>query len=476
MVAHRLAGWSNGEGPLYLQLAASIASLIDEGVLGDGDQLPAERALANELAVSRGTVVAAFSLLSDQQRVERRQGSGTIVRAASPSYRPDDHRGTSSLFDPPRGDAIELLLAMPLMTPAILELLQNVQLDPTSGLLDNAEPAGVMPLRVAIADRMTIDGLPTKPEQILVANGAQQALALTTAMLLQPGDVVLTEEVTWPGLVDLVRASGAKLHGVRVDHDGVVVDELRSAVERLRPSLIVLNPQHHNPTGTRLAVHRHQPVADIAADYGVPLIEDRVAAALGFDGRLAPPLAALRPEASHFVVDSVNKLAFPGLRIGWVRAEPQAIERLRAAKATLDLFASIPSQLMALEILEHYDTVRAGRVEELELRHAVLTDAVSTHLPEWVQNPVRGGLCIWVGLPRGSASDFARFAARYGVSVAGSQEFSASSVVDDHIRLPFTRPPEHLVEGVRRLGLAWADYDADGIEVPPETLTPPALI
>ncbi len=475
-VAHRLSGWSNGDGPLYLQLAAAVASLIDEGVLGDGDRLPAERALADELAVSRGTVVAAFSTLSDQQRVERRQGSGTIVRASSSSYRGDSTSPRADALFQPTRDSIDLLLAMPEITPLVLELVRGVAFDPGSGLLDVFDPAGIVPLRVAIADRITRDGLPTSAEQIMVTNGAQQSLALLATLMLQPGDVVLTEAATWPGLADLVRDRGARVHGIAMDHDGVLVDDLRAAVDRLRPALIGFNPHHHNPTGSRLAPHRAPLVAEIAADYGVPLLEDRVVASLAFDGQVAPPLASHRPDGTHFVVDSINKVAWPGLRIGWVRADAQVIDRLRAAKASMDLFAPMPSQLMALAMLEHFDEVCRDRVAQLDHRAQVLSEALSEMLPEWHRHPVRGGLVAWVGLPRGTASEFARFAAKFGVDVAGSREFSSSTIIDDHLRLPFSRPTDDLVEAVRRLAVAWSAYEPDLTGAHSESLATASLV
>ncbi|MEZ5375500.1 MAG: PLP-dependent aminotransferase family protein [Acidimicrobiales bacterium] len=465
-LSHRLGPWSGGDGPLYLQLASAIATLIDEGVLGDGDLLPAERSLAAELSVSRGTVVASYEKLSELGAVQRRQGSGTRVVASSASYRAlDEPRLSDSLFDT-RRHSIDMLLAVNQITPIVFDVIQQVRLDARPELLDSSEPAGLAPLRVAIAEHFTRNGLPTTAEQIVVTNGAQQAVALLVDLVVRPGDVVLTESTTWPGLVDLVRSRGARVHGVAMDHDGIVVDDLIASIDRLRPTLIALNPHHHNPTGSRLAAHRRPLVADAAADYGVPLLEDRVVASLAFDHHVAPPLAACRPDGVNFVADSINKVAWPGLRIGWVRADAQAIHQLRARKAAMDLFAPLPSQLMALAVLENFDRIRADRVAQLEHRSRVLADALSAQLPTWRQHPVRGGLVTWVELPEGAASDFARFAARFGVSVAGSREFASSSYVDDHLRLPYTNPPAQIEEAVRRLAAAWAAYEPGMVASP----------
>src|SRR5690606_20772844 len=135
------------------------------------------------------------------------------------------------------------------------------------------------------------------------------------------------EELTWPGLTDAVTAAGARPYGVAMDEHGVRVDELRRAVERLRPAAICLNPHHHNPTGTRLSDRRRQEVADIAGDYGVPVVEDRAYASLAFDGRVPPPLAVHRPDAPIVVIESLSKVVWDGLRVGWLRASADLVGR-----------------------------------------------------------------------------------------------------------------------------------------------------
>ncbi len=462
-LARRLGQWPTGSGPLYVQLAGDLRRMVEAGELGDGDRLPAERALAAELSVSRGTVVSAYELLGNDGFVTRRQGSGTVVSASSPSFAtPGEPPQGEALYEYPR-HSVDMLLAVPEITPKVLEVIQQVRLEATPELLDSSEPMGIAPLRVAIAERLSRGGLPTTADQILVTNGAQQAVALVVGLMVGPGDVVLTEATTWPGLVDLVRLRGGRVHGVAMDHDGVIVEDLVASIDRLRPALIGLNPHHHNPTGSRLAAHRRPLVADAVADYGIPLLEDRVVASLAFDGNVAAPLSSLRPDGKHFVADSINKVAWPGLRIGWIRADAQAIARLRSAKAAMDLFAPLPSQLMALAVLEHLDDICAERVAQLEHRAGVLAAALSAQLPTWRQYPVRGGLVAWVQLPEGRASDFTRFASRFGVSTVGSREFSSSSIVDDHLRLPFAHSPEHIEEAVRRLAAAWAAYEPDRV-------------
>lgn len=472
-LAGRLGPWSSGSGALYVQLAAGVAGLIDGGVLRNGDRLPAERTLAEALSVSRGTVVAAYDRLRDEGQVSRVQGSGTTVTSGGPTAASHHQRDVGDALYQGHPASIDLLMAVPKPLPRVIELVQQVSLADHADALADSEPAGLRALRTVIAERFTPDGLPTAPEEILVTAGAQQGIALAISLLAKPGDVVLTEEVTWPGLSDVVRRLGARTVGVEMDDDGVIPEALIGAIERFRPAFIGLNPHHHNPTGTRLSPRRRELVADAAADYQVPLVEDRVTASLAFDGVNPPPLAVHRSDAVHLTVDSVNKVAWPGLRIGWVRASAHMINELRSARALADCFSSAPSQLMTLEVLEHFDEIRADRVAQMRDRSTVLLDEVTKHLPDWRVNRPRGGLVAWAELPGGNAGRFCRFAAGFGVAVAGGREFSSSLIDDRHVRLPFTASKAELVEGVARLAEAWGQFSASSS---PEPVAVPSLV
>lgn len=457
-LASRLGVWSDGNGPLYRLLAEAIGQLIELGALRDGTRLPPERSLASALSVSRGTVVGAYDELRAAGRVDRLQGSGTTVRATPERFDPINHtRFGDALRDKPPA-SIDLLMALPPALPRVVELLAGIDWAAHTEAIDDAEPAGIPALRARIAEQMTADGLGTRPEEVLVTAGAQQGIDLVAQVLIRPGDAVLVEEVTWPGLSDTVRRLGGKAHGVELDENGVVPEALEAACDRLRPTLIGLNPHHHNPTGTRMPPHRRRQIAQIAADYGVTVIEDRVASRLAFDGVVAPPLAVHQPNAPHVIVDSINKTAWPGLRLGWVRADTALISELRGARAGADLFSPIPSQLTALRVLDDLDAIAAERSARLCAAADALLGGLTEQLPDWEVRRPAGGMVLWVRLPGVSATAFARLANRFGVAVGTGREFSSSTIDDEHIRLPFTRPIPELREAVGRLAAAWSAF------------------
>lgn len=457
----QLSTWSAGSGPLYRQLADAIGGLVANGDLRDAELLPPERHLAAALSTSRSTIVAAYDLLRERGVVERRQGSGTRVVGPQLATSVGQDFKTAPLFVP-GAEIATLLKAIPDALPDL-----GIMLPADANVYDVVDPEGLVELRVAIADRYTRQGLPTTPDSIVVTHGAQQAISLVLSALCGPGDVVLVEECTWPGLADVVARQGGRCFGVRMDDGGIDTTELRAAVERLRPVAIALNPHHHNPTATRLLPHRRREVADIAADFGVTVIEDRVAATLAFDGVVPLPIAAHRRDAPTATVESLSKTIWPGLRIGWLRAAPDLVRQVRMAKAIDDQFCSIPSQYLAIGLLERADELIARRVDQLHRRALVAHDTIRRVLPDWDVRMPDGGLVLWPKLPTPSALALIQHAARSGILIAGAEAFSVIAPANDRIRIPFTAPEDQLVAAIERLADCWNSLDPTVVAVDP---------
>ncbi len=453
-LSERLGKWASTDATLAASLADGIARLVRDGELRGGDRLPSERTLAATVAVSRGTVVSAYARLYDDGILDRRQGSGTRVAGTAPAT-PRQAAGRGEALYASLSSNIDLLRAVPAIAPRAVEIVHRHR-PVLDGTTVEADPAGLPALRELIARTMTDDGTRTTAAQILVTHGGQQALSLLVDELVAPGDTVLTEDVSWPGLTDAVRRRGGRLHGIRLTPDGVDVDELEAAIVFRRPVLIALNPHNHNPTGLQTPPRVRQRIADLAAEHGVTVVEDRVLAHISFDGRTPPSLAALRPDAPIVVVESLSKWAWEGLRVGWMRADPVLVRRLRGLRQVSDLSTSVPAQLLALDLLAEAPALRRDAAVSHRAAAVLAGTLVRAHLPEWQWRPPRGGLCIWARMPTGSASVFARHATAFGVSVAGSTQFSSDVDTDDHIRIPITS--SLLDEGLTRLGEAWRQY------------------
>jgi DNA-binding transcriptional MocR family regulator len=455
-----LGQWSGEDGPLYRQLAERIAALIAEGSLRADELLPPERSLSEALAVSRGTIVRAYDQLAADGAVSRVQGSGTRVagRSLAAGTRSEAFVGERLWMN--EGAAVDLLKAIPTMLPVVAEMLASIDLTAHQRDLDGAEPLGWWSLRERVAALHTRQGLATTPHQILVTCGAQQAISLVVAAMVHPGDVVLGEEDTWPGLIDAVQQVGARYEPVRLDRDGVIIDDLDAKIHRFRPALMAFNPQHQNPTGSRLPPDRVAAVAALARRHRILTLEDRVAADIGFDRRHLPAIDEHDTGGYGLIAGSVCKVVWPGLRLGWLRADAQVINRLRSHKAVADMFTPAVSQMLGIAALDRYDELVDRRLAQLRPAADIVVDTLRAELSDWTVAPLRGGLSVWATLPEhASGAAFVRHASRHGLLLASGQQFSATDADCPNIRIPFTAHPSVLTEGMRRLVESWHTFD-----------------
>ncbi|MFI6176923.1 PLP-dependent aminotransferase family protein [Nonomuraea sp. NPDC051191] len=460
-LVHLLGRWASGRGPLYLLLTARLRALIDDGVLPPGQSLPPDRVLAARLAVGRGTVVAAYDLLQQEGRVTRRQGSGTRVASG----------------DPPAARTAEGVAANPLMLH-LLHAPDGVRLltcaapdDPPQALFEayqeagarvaglrdlGYQPAGDPSLREALAAYYSARGLRTTADQIMVTTGAQQALTLLAGLLVAPGDTVLTESPTYPGALEAFRHAGA------VVKPGGLDDDRASRAVRERPALVYCVPTARNPDGAIMDDAARRRLAALAAEHGVPLIDDEVCAELCFSGGTPPPVAVFGGGEHVVTVGSLSKLVWGGLRVGWIRAAAPLVSRLARLRAVHDLGGEVFSQLAAVALLRRLDEVREARVRALRRRHDHLCAELRARLPSWTFEPARGGQTVWARLPRGDAGSFAQVALRHGVAVPPGGSFDPLGGHADHLRLHFLFPEEELSRAVIDLAAAWAAYDGTG--------------
>jgi DNA-binding transcriptional MocR family regulator len=470
----RLGRWSAGRGPLYLLLAARFRQLIHEGLLTPGVLLPPDRRLADALAVGRTTVVAAYETLRQEGCLVRRQGSGT--RVASAALAPGPHvRETSNplflhLLETP-DDVILMSCAAPVDPPPELREAYRTMTLPAGDL--GYHPAGLPALRQAIAERYGVRGLPTRPEQILVTTGAQQALSLVTRLLVAPGDGVLVEAPTYPGALDLFREAAAVVHPVAVGPDGADVAEAVSVMARHRPALAYVVPRFHNPTGSILPPLAGRRLVEAANDNGVPLVDDEVLTDLAFEPDTPSP--SLSSYGDVIAVGSLSKVVWGGLRIGWVRGTAPLIARLARLKAIHDLGSDVPAQWVATQLLGGLASIVQGRARMLRAGHNHLRAELARLLPSWSCPAAQGGQTLWVRLPYGDGVSFAQVALRHGVAVLPGATMDALGGSTRCLRLHFVLPPDVLSEAVVRLARAWAEFAPRAATSPSPSVSPAAL-
>ena len=449
-----------------------MADAIRQGAVHPGIRLPSERSLAQALSISRTTVVAAYDTLREGGWLESRPGSGTWVSERSPSVaaaRGAAHTVTLAqspllglLAHRDDEDLVDFALGSPLPLRDLPLDVFTLPPDEYAALVHDRlyYPLGLPTLRQAVASYYEKAGLPTRPEQVLISNGAQHAIALCAALYLQRGDSVLVEDPAYFGALDAFRVAGARVSPLPVEAAGVPPAVIRDRITATAARLVYLTPTFQNPTGAVMPKAARKEVARIAAELEVPVIDDGTLAELVFDGPPPPLIASFAPSAPVLTIGSLSKLMWPGLRAGWVRAPEPIIERLARLKSANDLGSPLLTQAIAVRLLGVMDQARRLRREELKPRRDLMADLLREHLPAWHFRVPAGGLFLWVKLPTGDSREFAQVALRHGVLILPGPTMSAAGQHAPFIRLPFLAEPAALRSGVRRLSAAWREYQS----------------
>ncbi|MYV97860.1 aminotransferase class I/II-fold pyridoxal phosphate-dependent enzyme [Streptomyces sp. SID3343] len=429
------------------RLFDAVRELVETGDLLADTRLPSERTLGTALGLSRGTVASAYLALSRVGLIERRHGSGSYVRAG----------GLPTFSRWLREGAIVVDLAKSVVPDA--SLLPDLRLR-VEDLLDARPQDGYGPtgdprLRELIAAGALPPGFAA--DDVVVTAGAQQAIHLVADALLRPGDRVLVEETTYPGMLAAVRRFGAEAIPVSGDRHGFDPDALHAAIRRHRPAYVFLLPLH-NPTGNVLSARRARAIADIAVAESVLLVEDRTLADLA-EGPV--PSTAGRAPGLTVCLGSLSKTVWGGLRVGWVAAPAHVRPLVAEAKQRTDLACSTLDQQLAVHILRdptHRARVRAWS-DTLARRRDHFAAALTEHLPEWEWTLPRGGLSVWVHLPNTDGEAFVATALRHGVAVSPGAVFSPTrSPAGNHIRLTYAWPEPVLTQATALLAKAWATH------------------
>lgn len=459
----RLVQVPSGARPYYRALAEEVRGLILDGRLAVGVRLPAERHLAEALGVSRTTVTTAYDRLREQGYLESRQGSGSRTALPEPGA-----LGADNPWIAPEDGLLPLHTAAPSASALLAEAMAEAGGSYHRYMLGMGyHPAGLAPLREAVARRYGERGLPTRPEQILITTGAQQGIHLLLTLLAGPGDPVLVESPTYPHAIDAARLRGARLVPVGVQEDGWHLDLMTCAMRQSAARLAYVIPDFHNPTGHLMADADRAALVEAARRQGATLVADETWAETALEESVrATPLAAFDTDGRVISVGSASKLWWGGLRVGWVRTTAAMVRRLAALRAAVDVAGAVFEQFVVALLFERIEEARAERRRTLGASCAALTAALREELPGWEFTVPRGGGSLWVRLDGPVASQVAEAAAARGVRLAPGPWFGVDGALERYLRLPFTQPPAVMEEAVRRIAGAPAAYR------PGEPLTP----
>ena len=417
-------------GPKYLAIADAIARDVSCGRLAPGARLPTHRDLADRLQVTVGTVSRAYAEAKRRGLVAGEVGRGTFIRQPA---------ATGFEFGMPLRDApgdrdlIDLSMNSPALStirddlaPAFSALANQ---DVLADILCYQPNIGTERHRRAGARWMGYAGMEAEPDQVVVSVGAQHALLLAFSVISEPGDLMLTEALTYPGMNSLARLLRLRLAGIAMDEHGLRPDALAEACRRGSPRAIYVNPTIQNPTAVFMPESRRREIAAIAEAQGIYVIEDDIYAYL--TPEVPRPISALVPDLG-FRVDGLSKSVAPGLRVGYLRAPKSVMEPLAAALMTTAVMASPFTAEVAATIIEDgtVDRIVQRRRREIAQRQKLTRDILGAHV---ARHSRPESLHVWLGLPEPwRAEEFVVEARARGVLVASPEIFAVGHSPTPH--------------------------------------------
>ncbi|MEU3016663.1 PLP-dependent aminotransferase family protein [Nocardiopsis sp. NPDC007018] len=480
-VVDSLGTWSTGKGALHRRLSDALRDLVDQGTLVPGERLPSERGLAAALRVSRTTVVSAYDHLRSEGVLESRRGSGTRVCGSRAPVRSDGWsphgNGTTVYRNLLQADE-NVISTSCLTTPGLSEVeraIREVTAEDLPALMAEGDyhPRGLPALREAVARHYEARGLPTHPDQIVVTTGAHQAVALVAQLYLRRGSPVVAEDPGFAGCLDLIRDRGARVRGVPLDDQGIDPNGVRRACAEATPHLLYVMPSYHNPTGTLMSAARRRELGEMSARLGFPILEDSAYTGIRADGEPAP-LAAHAPRGAEVLtVDSLSKVGWAGLRLGWLRAPAEMALRLSRRKVLADLASPLLDQAIGVRLVDRYARLAKERSELLRQALEHTESLLRRDLPGWRWRTPDGGAALWVRLPGADARAFAQVALGHGVELVPGPTMATSEQGghDEYFRLPLVHDRATREELVWRLARAWRELDRHGpVQAHPDSL------
>ena len=325
---------------------------------------------------------------------------------------------------------------------------------------------GYAPLRQFIADQITQPEFVVSADNVLITSGSQQALDLIGMTFINQGDHILVESPTYLGALQAWNLYGANYVTVKTDQDGMDTADLEAQL-RTGPKFIYVLPNFQNPMGVTMSMERREQLVYLADKYGIPIIEDDPYKQLRFEGLHLTSVGVVDTKMrgkSHcndsnvIYLSTFSKTLAPGLRIAWVIAPQNVIQKMVMAKQAVDLHTATVNQYIAYEVAkdgfleEHIKTI----IEVYRQRRDIMLESFDEYMPAGVSwTKPSGGLFLWVTLPAYMDSvKIFEDAVIEKVAFVPGQSFHADGSGKNTMRMNFSNSsPEKIVEGVRRLSL-----------------------
>lgn len=434
-------------GPLYMAIADAVGADTTDGHLPAGTRLPTHRELAGRLGVTVGTVSRGYAEAIRRGLLSGEVGRGTFVRRRFPEPLPPMQGDDPSIVDL----SLNYPPALPGEPPALRATLRALAARPDLAALMAYQPtAGALPHRAAGAQWIRRTGLAPRPEQVLVTNGSQHGLTILFGTLLRPGDLLLTENLTYPGVKAVANLLHLRLEGLPMDGHGIKPEAFEAACRGGTAKALYCIPTIQNPTTVVMPQERRREIAAMADAHGVAIVEDDIHGSLPPEP--ARPLSAYAPDNCYYLASTSKSLA-PGLRIGFLMAPERMVERLAAGiRASTWVAAPLMAEIAATWIQDGTaDAILERKREEAAARVSLARTLLGGL--EFQAHPF--GYHLWLQLPEPWRSDaFVAQARARGVAVTAAEAFVVGRGSAPHavrVGLGAARSRTELEKGLRLL-------------------------
>lgn len=439
----------NGNTPIYLQIKNQIKQKIISKELGEDYRLPSERMLSKQLEVDRSTVVKAYMELKAEGLVQSFVGKGTVVIPQVSTQAEFDKLSVPKIYwnqwmkqesslknqqfiaqileNAHEKDMISFAGGIPSSDTYPIETIKQIQKECMDQYKEKlfmpTSVYGCMPLRENIKKHIAKRGIQVSTKEIMITSGVQQGIYYFAKLFIEQGDMVLVEEPSYLGAIEIFKAAGAKVIGVPVDANGMKIDILENLLIRYRPKFIYTQPSFQNPSGATLSLSRRKELLKLAYFYQIPILEDDSYGEISY-GESTLSLKALDKNDYVIYLGSFSKSLCLGMRIGWVIANDAIIERFGGLKQITDLHSNTMAQYVLSEFLQQ--GYYSNHLKEIRKQYEERKNLMISELKKYKVD----------GLEWNEPDPF----------------YSNGTIGDVSIRLNYTYPSkENIKEGIKRL-------------------------
>ena len=393
---------------IYQQVADAILNKVKAGILKPGMMLPSTRKLAEQLQISRKTVVSAMDILQIKGIIVSKDRAGLFI-APEPTRKEDTsyhERKTEkpSTTPTPRisvndGFPDTQLLPFREFSRSYRKLFNRAAQWHKLGYSDSM---GYLKLRECIADILRQSReLPVETNELCIVRGAQMALFLVANAVLEKGDHIAMESPGYPRAYETFEKAGLQVHPIPVDEEGINVDQLEAICRQGLLKAVYLTPRHQYPTTVKFSMKRRKQLCKLTEEYGLLIIEDDFGAEFQFTGKHLLPLSCLLPKGQFIYIGTFSKIFAPAVRAGYMTSSPEIIHKIVDYRSLIDIQGDMITERALCELYEFGDMQRhirkTSRIYRNRLEHITLE--IKKHLGQQVHyRKPHGGLAIWLAL------------------------------------------------------------------------------